>query len=234
MKRPSFIVVGVVALLFVGTAIAQAQLVRCYVAPQEQFVTPFGEMGYRSVVNNYIYVTAGDWFDEYIFDGRFVSIVCVHAPQATQDDIAAASGIVTIGNAVDETQFHDYVNNTLINNLPNAADTKMGLEANGISTAWCSPTNTLKDCMTYIIDEFTIAQWANGTGNTEVLTFINNKLDTQMKDISPTVRGKVMTWIQNKGLTTSQFNNQSTVRQVLQYILSNIRFGKYRLSGEDF
>ncbi len=207
-------------------------LVRFYIAPQ----TGDGltvETGFRSIINNYVNVAAGEWFDEIDNPARRISIVCVHAPQATHDTIAADSTIIAIGNPIEEANIKNALD-APISAIPNVATLKTKLEGIGISTSWYSADNTVRDGIRYLMRVFSFAQIVDGLGNANIKTFIANNLDTTMNQIPANIRNAVSNWMQSKGLATGWITSSTTVRQVLHFIVTNLGFGALKVSSEDF
>lgn len=206
-------------------------LVRFYIAPQ--IGTGTMEDPFRSLINNYVNVSEGEWFDEIDNPARRISLVCVHAIQATHDTIAADTSVIAIGNATEEANIKTALD-SLISAIPNVSALKTKLEGIGISTSWYSSDNTVRDGIRYLIRVFSFAQIADGEGNSRIKTFIANNLDTTMNQIPAATRNAASDWMLAKGLATGWITSTTTVRQVLHYVVTNLGFGILRMSSEGF
>jgi hypothetical protein len=136
--------------------------------------------------------------------------------------IVADGRALPIGNAVEDTELKTHMD-SLINSLPNVAALKTALETRGISTSWLSGSNTIRDGIRYLIRIFSTAQIADGQGNGNIKDIIGRNL-----------RNGVKTWMQSRGLAIGWITNQSTVREILHFIVENLGFGKLKMSGEEF
>ena len=106
-------------------------LVRFYVAPQQgdgSHGNPF-----RSILNDLINISQGDYFQEIDNPARRISICCVHASQATHDAIVADGRALEVGNLIEDTQLKNHLDSP-INTIPNIAALKTALETKGISS----------------------------------------------------------------------------------------------------
>ena len=203
-----------------------------YLAPQQgtgTFLDP-----YRSILNNLIDITQGDWFDEIDNPARHISICCVHTSDATHATIATNAQVITVSPLyADDSQLQTGMS-TLLSSIPGIGAIRTKLESNGIDTSWATGSSTIKDAIQYLIRTHSIAQIADGQAFTEVKQFIANNLDTTVGNVSATIRNRVATWMQNHGLDTSWIVGTTTVRQVVAYIINNFSWNKLRMSGQDF
>jgi len=206
--------------------------IRLYLAPQTGSGTIYDPI--RSILNGLIDVAAGDRFTEIDNPARLISICCVHASQATHDAITADARVLPLGNlCADEAAFRAHLD-SLISGLPNLAALKTALEERGISTSWYSGSNTIRDGVRWLVRNFAIAQIAQGLGNTGVKTVIAGSLDLTVGSYPLSVRNVVENWMSSRGLATGWITNDTTIRQVLHFIIENLGFGVLRLSGESF
>lgn len=206
-------------------------LTRFYVAPQQgdgSFLNP-----YRSILNDFINIHQGDWFDEIDNPARHISICCVHALQTSHDAILADGRALPIGSIFDDAQKTVFLN-SLISSIPNLTALKTSLGSHGISTSWLSGSNTIRDGIRYLIRIFSTAQIADGEGNKNIKDLISRNLDMTVQQIPVAIRNAVRDWMQSKGLAIGWINNATTVREILHFIVSNLGIGKLKMSGEEF
>jgi hypothetical protein len=206
-------------------------LTRFYVAPQQGDGSYFNP--YRSILNDLINIQQGDWFDEIDNPARHISICCVHALQTSHDAILADGRALPIGSIFDDAQKTTFLN-SLISSIPNLTVLKTSLESLGISTSWLSGSNTIRDGIRYLIRVFSTAQIADGEGNTNIKNLISRNLDVTVQQIPVAIRNEVKNWMQAKGLAIGWINNATTVREIVHFIIENLGFGKFKMSGEDF
>lgn len=137
--------------------------VRFYLAPQKgtgTFIDP-----YRSILNDLIDTTLGDWFDEIDNPVRRLSLCCVHASDDVHTGIEKDSRVIPVSPLYkDEADLKDGMNG--IYDLKS-----IDLKALGIDKDMVSGT-TLKDILSYIIKVFTVAQVADGKGDQITKTLI--------------------------------------------------------------
>jgi hypothetical protein len=96
------------------------------------------------------------------------------------------------------------------------------LEGDGCSTAWLRGSTTRRQLVRYLMHLHVMMQDARHTKVTDLLTCMAHNLDTRLGDVPVGMRQAVRTWIEGKGLTTTQFKNTSKVREVLHYLRENI------------
>ena len=207
-------------------------MIRLYIAPQTGSGTPLDPI--RSILNSLINVAAGDRFTEIDNPARLISICCVHASQATHDAIAADARVLPLGNlCADGVAFRTHLDSP-ISDLPNLAALKTALEERGISTSWYSGSNTIRDGVRWLVRNFSTAQIAHGQGNGNMKAIIAGALDSTAGSYPLSVRNGVKNWMSSRGLATDWIKNDTTIRQVLHFIVENLGFGMLRLSGESF
>lgn len=206
--------------------------IRFYVAPQAG--TGTFEAPYRSLLNSFIDVASGEFFQEIDNPARRLSICCVTASDTTHANIAADSRVIVISRLyADLAALKTGLNETL-DNIPGAATIKTKLETVGISTSWITGTNTLKDAIRYLFRVHFMGQIADGEGNANVKTFIANNLDTTVQQVPAQVRNAVRNWMQAKGLAIGWIGNTTTVREVVHFIVTNLGLGIIKMAAEDF
>jgi hypothetical protein len=210
-------------------------LVQLYVAPQ--IGTGTRADPYRSVIQNYIDISAGESFDEIDFPSRRKSICAVFALQATHDVINADNTIIPLLPSIqpDEAAWHAILD-TPLTEFPSAwktaASTK--LEAAGIPVDWIISTTTLRDLLRYILRVFAWCQIVTGQGNVNVMAFLSNNIDATVGSLSTAQRNAVRTWMQGVGLDTLWILGTTLVRQVVTFIVNNYGFKPFAFAGETF
>lgn len=206
-------------------------LVRFYLAPQQG--TGTFQDPYRSILNSLINIQQGDWFDEIDNPARRISICCVHALQGSHDVIIADGRALPVGNLIENTNLKSHLD-SLINSLSNIGLLKTNLEVRGISTTWLSASNTIRDGLRYLLRVFSTAQIADGQGNGNIKDLIGRSLTVTVAQIPVAIRNGVKDWMQARGLAIGWINNQTTVREILHFIIENLGLGKLKMSGEEF
>jgi hypothetical protein len=205
--------------------------VRFYVAPQQgdgTFQNPF-----RSVLNDLINISQGDWFDEIDHPARRISICCVHASDATHAVILADSRPIPISELYEEGAVGIGLVR-IFNNITGSTALKTKMENQGISTSWITSSNTMRDVLRYLIRIFTVTQVSDGEGNTNVKEFLKANLTTTVAQIPVGIRTAIRDWMQAKGLAIGWITNATTVREIVHFIVSNLGMGKLKMSGEEF
>jgi hypothetical protein len=196
---------------------------------------------FRSLLNNYINLAAGEGFDEIDHPARRISICTVEASAATLDAIEADARVVPVIpiRATDRTHLAQILN-APFSSYPlawrNAARTK--LESLGVNTEWITGTSTMKDVLRQIVKLFSVAQVADGHGQTGVKEFIRGNLDVQVSAIPTAQRQAVGAWLQSRGIDTSWITGSTTVRQVVASLPAGFaklygRNAAHRFAGED-
>ncbi len=206
-------------------------LIRFYLSPQQGTGTMMDP--YRSILNDLINIQQGDWFDEIDNPARRISICCVHGSQASHDAILTDGRALPIGNLIQDAQLKFHMD-SLLSSLSNLTALKTALESRGISTSWYSASNTIRDGIRYLIRVFSTAQIADGQGNGNIKDLIGRNLTVTVAQISVAIRNGVRDWMQSRGLAIGWITNQSTVREILHFIVQNLGIGKLRMSGEEF
>lgn len=220
--------------LFALPLAAQDLNMKVYIAPQigsGTFLDP-----YRSKLNDYIDIHAGETFDEIDNPARRYSICIVTAQPSTFAVIDADPDIVALTpNDVPPAQLAARLDD-LVSTLPIAFrdNVRNELEARGISFAWVGASNTIRDVIRYLLRVHFFCQRAEGEGNADILDFIRENLDTTVAQTPVNIRNAVKTWMENKGLATGWITNQTTVRQILHSIVTDLGFGVIKLAGQNF
>lgn len=94
-------------------------------------------------------------------------------------------------------------------------------EADGFSVAWATAGTTKRQMLRYLLRHHTIGQDMRGAQREKALAFVANHLDTAVRDIAPDIRDDIAAWLTSKGLDTSLIKPNTTVRQIVQYLLEN-------------
>jgi hypothetical protein len=118
----------------------------------------------------------------------------------------------------------------LIDNIPNLATVRSALEARGLSVAWLTSGNTLRDALRYVLRVFVLSQ----VGDSNLIDLIKRNLDTTVSQVPLGIRNGVRAWMEARGLSVGWITSQTTVRQILHYIVTNLGIGKVRLANEEF
>ncbi len=197
---------------------------------------------YRSLLNTFVSLAAGEGFEEIDHPARRISICTVEAQATTLDAIEADSRVTPVIpiRATDRIHLAQILNAPFASYpLPwrNAARTK--LEALGINTEWITGTNTMKDVLRQVVKMFSVAQVADGQGQGNVKEFLKGNLDVEVSAIPAAHRQAIGAWLQSRGIDTSWITGTTTVRQVVATLPSNFAalYGKnvlHRFAGEDF
>lgn len=206
-----------------------------YYAPQ--IGTGTEEDPFRSLLNDFIDVQVGEWFDEIDNPARRFSICVVSASQTTHNSIGADIRCTLLiptlaGNQEDLRTLLNTSFSSFSVGWRNAAQAK--LEELGVSTTWITGTNTLRDVIRYILRTHFFAQIADGKGNNQVKSFLTRNLDSTIGSLSTQERNAAKDWMQERGLATGWITNGSTVRQVIHFVLENLGFGNIKLTNEVF
>uniref|UniRef100_A0A6M3JU11 Uncharacterized protein n=1 Tax=viral metagenome TaxID=1070528 RepID=A0A6M3JU11_9ZZZZ len=205
---------------------------RFYIAPQKGIGTE--ENPYRSILNDFINIHVGEWFDEIDHPARHISICCVHAGDTVHANILIDAKIFPISPLFnDESEISNGLNLSF-DSIFNISAIKTKLEEHGINTAWISKSNTLKDVLRYLLRNFAICQIIDGQGLINVKEVLKKALVLTVAEISQAQRIAVRDWIQSKGLAVGWINNQTTIREIVHFIVGNLGLGKFRMSGVEF
>jgi len=197
---------------------------------------------FRSLLNNFINLAAGEGFEEIDHPARRISICTVEASATTLDAIEGDARVVPVLpiRATDRTHLAQILN-APFSSYPlawrNAARTK--LESLGVNTEWITGASTMKDVLRQIVKLFSVAQVADGHGQTDVKEFIRGNLDVQVSAIPVAQRQAIGAWLQSRGIDTSWITGSTTVRQVVASLPENFaklygRNATHRFAGEDF
>jgi len=197
---------------------------------------------YRSLLHNLVDGQAGDSFDEIDHPARHISICTVEASVATLDLIDADARVTAAipVRAADRTALAAILA-APFSSYPlawrNAARAK--LEAWGINTELITGSHTMKDVLRRVIKIFSVAQVADGHGQTNVKEFLKQGLDVQVSAIPAAQRQAIGAWLNSKGIDTSWITGSTTVRQVVNTLPGNFAalYGRnvlHRFAGEDF
>lgn len=192
------------------------------------------ETAFRSVVSTVI--GQGENYNEYDHPGRRYSLVIVEASDATLDAITALQGVILCSpRAANRIEFGLNLNRT-VSTFPAqfVSDLQTKLEAGGINTAWATGQTTLRQIIRYLIRVSTVAQLAQGAGNSNLLDFLARNLTATINQVPVPVRSAVSQWMQDRGLAIGWITNQTTVREVLHFIHENLNFSPINLDNEAF
>lgn len=224
-------------LLFAAPVFAQDfNPMRIYLAPQSGSGTDADP--YRSILNDYLSSAEGDDMNETDNPARHISVCFVYTSSlAKLAAISADPRVVTLTpqEVTSQAELKSLLD-APFSNWPvafrNAA--QAGLEANGVSTAWLSGSNTLRDVLRYLFRTNIIAQIADYEANANVKAFLTKALTLTVGELTAAQRNAAKNWMQAKGLAIGWITNQSTVREVVHFIVTNLGIGTLKLIGEQF
>jgi gas vesicle protein len=202
--------------------------VRFYIAPQQgdgTFLDPF-----RSILNDFIDIAKGEWFDEIDHPARRISICCVHALDETHGNIGKDGKVIIVSPLTDEKELSKILDMPF-SEIKDIADSQT-LEGIGIDASWVKD-NTLKDVLQHIMKLFSAVQIADGEGEQEVKEFLSKNISATVDSVSSTVSNKVTQWIDAKGIDITSIGAKTTVKDISKILVDNMN-GKLKMSGEEF
>lgn len=190
---------------------------RYYIAPVLER-TEAGETYWSSLLNDLINIQTGEGFQEWHQDARHYSLCLVWAEDVTHTTIAAHPDVIVASPLFDD----DADRVVKMGNIANINAVKPRLEAIGLNAEWMTGLETYKDVLRYVVMNYWLGQVCSGRNETHMLTLIQQNLTTQVKDIPAATRNAVQTWMQNRGLATGWITMNTTVRQIIHFILMNL------------
>ena len=177
---------------------------------------------YRSALDDYITNDGtGQNFWDWVHDARPIRYALAVCESAKHDVLAADARIAPASpQCPDLAALHAWLDTDI------SPDTALltRLENDGCSTAWVTGLTTRRQVMRYLMHVHVMSQDARRLKAAELLSFLTQNLDTRLGDLPLAVRQRARTWIESKGLTTTQFTNNSLVREVLHYLRENIEW----------
>jgi hypothetical protein len=234
MKKLALIIS--IFLLFGSFVSAEDYLnMKLYLAPQSG--TGAEEDPIRSILNDLIDINQGDWFDEIDNPARKISLCSVHASVQTHAIIQAdGRAVLLTPNEITSSAALKETLDAPFTSWPSAWRTaaKTGLEANGISVAWVTETNTLRDVLRYLLRVSVFAQIADYSGSSALKNFLAKNLTAKYSGLTTNQKNTVVSWMAAKGLATGWIESNTTIRQIIHYVMENLGWGKIKFSGEDF
>ena len=175
---------------------------------------------FRSALDDYITTDeTGQTYWDWIHDARALRYALALCESSKHAVLAADPRIVALSPEGDSlTSIQAWLD------APLSADATLlaRLEADGCSTAWITGGTTRRHVLRYLMHTHVICQDARRAKVVDVLTFLAGNLDSRTGDVPLRVRQAVSAWITSKGLTTTQFTNNTTVREVVHYVRENI------------
>ena len=204
---------------------------RIYIAPQ--IGTGTKQDPIRSIINNFIDIRNGEWFDEYDFPARKYSMIFVFASQATHTLIGNDSQVVIMSGQYENKSELKTGLNVLVGDLPPAMKSNVlaKLEAGGVNAGWISNSNTLKQVIRYILLHFTLSQFT--IKDQDLVDFLKEHLDTTVAHVPLAARIKIKNWMEGRNLDIGWITNQTTTREILHFIINNLGFGVLRFKTID-
>lgn len=208
-------------------------LIRVYLAPQlgnGSFQDP-----YRSLLNEFVSVPDGETFDEIDNPARRYSICVVYAKQDTHDVIAADTRISVLSPLYADAAVFKSGLDAPFSSWPQELRQLVltALDGKGINTGWITLSNTPRDVYRVLLRVHALSQIFDGTRR-DLLDLIRQNLDTKVSQIPAALRTAVSAWMQSRGLAIGWITNQTTVREILHFIVQNLGFGQFRFYGELF
>jgi hypothetical protein len=149
----------------------------------------------------------------------------VHAQIASDADIKPISIELADDAAVLEWMNGDGFADALVN---------AQLESDGCSTAWKSTGTTRRDLMAYLAKLYILGLDIGRARDSDLLRLIKENLDNRINQLPVAVRNKVTNWMVTKGLDAGWIGGQTTVRQVLHYVIENVQWPKQKLIRFEF
>lgn len=221
-------------LAFVMPAFAQDETVRIYIAPQ--IGTGAFHDPYRSKLNEYINVENGESFDEIDNPARRHSLCFVIAKPATHAAIAADAEIIAVTpNEVTKENVHAILDTPLSSlNQTFKQSVSDALEAKGVSFAWAGGENTIRDVLRYLLRVHFFAQRIEGEGNAPVFNFLKKNLTTEFSELTSAQKNGIKNWMESKGLATGWLRADTTVRQIIHAVVTDLGFGAIKIGGHSF
>lgn len=188
-----------------------------------------------SILNELIDVQAGDHFDEIDHPARKYSICTVTASQKTHDAIESDGRSVALTPLLSDIGFVSAMD-TPFADVPQALrdKAKAQLESDGINTAWIMGTNTLRDVLRHLCRMHFFSQIADGVGNAALRGFLTRNLNETVGSLTVAQRTAARNWMQARGLGIGWITNQTTVREVVHYVVENLGWEKIRFGGTEF
>ena len=175
---------------------------------------------FRSALDAYITQDgSGQNYWDWVHDARPVRYALARCESSQHAVLAADTRISALSpECADISDMQTWLDS------PVAADAAFltRLEADGCSTAWLTGPTTRRQLVRCLMHLHVMTQDARRTKVSALLTYMAHNLDTRLGDVPVGMRQAVRTWIEGKGLTTTQFNNNSKVRDVLHYLRENI------------
>jgi len=145
---------------------------------------------------------------------------------------ADGTNLALSGELVDLPTVATFLDGTDAQNL--AANILAQFETDGVSTAWLASQTTVRQMLSYLSRLVVILQDVDRLANTNALAAFASALSTTVSQLSANVKTQVAAWMTGKGLDTSWIVGSTTVRQVLQYILTNINWPTLSLGPVSF
>lgn len=105
------------------------------------------------------------------------------------------------------------------------------IESYGYSVAWSDISSTIKQVLRYIVRNAHIAQRAKGEKVQALIDLLVLNTDSLVTVLPVAKRNVIRNWMENKGMSTSWIDANTTVRQVLHYIQTNLNIGNLRLGN---
>ena len=211
---------------------------RFYIAPQiwRQETLPDSHVieYWSSLLNDFINVHAGEWFDEVDHPGRHISICCVDALDASHSNMLADSRVCPVSGLFDSREDIPSGVNSTLDSVPNISVMKTKLENLGIDTTWITGATSVKQALRFILKLFSISQHLTGKKLLLVRHVLEVSPDLTVTNIPTEKRNAVRNWMENKGLAVDWITGTTTLRQVVNYIMLHLPFGKIRMGGVDF
>lgn len=205
---------------------------RFYIAPQ--IGTGTWTDPYRSLINNFIDVDAGEGFREFDNPARHISICLVTANDSTHATLASQANIVVASRLLDDAADMAVALQENFNGLSNSDALKAKMESHGVSASWITGTNTVKDVLRYLMKVFATAQISDWQNVPEMKQMISQNLTATVAQVPQPIRETVKAWMQARGLATGWIGNSTTVREIVHFIVTNLGFGNFHFGGEDF
>lgn len=186
----------------------------------------------RNVLTNYI--TGGDGADfwDWIHDARPIRYAFSCADSTVHDLCAADADITPYSPQLADLPAVQVWLDSPLSSVP--VGIRNQIESDGFSTAWATGQTTRRAAFIYISRVHVMMQELKRLKDNDSLEMFTKGLDTTVGALTTLVRNKVSQWMENRGLDTSWVLGSTSVREVIQYIITNLewrilQFGPHNL-----
>lgn len=173
----------------------------------------------RSSLSRYITGANGAGFWDWVHETRPIRYSLALADSTIHALCVADADITDYSPELVDLQAVQVWLDSPLNTVPLAIRNQ--LESDGFSMGWATGATTRRQAFIYISRAHVMMQDLRRLGDNDPLVMFQQGLDTTVGALSVQVRNKVSTWMNNRGLDTSWILGTTTIRAVIQYIISN-------------